>query len=64
MELNNSKRRRQEKIRQRCATMDEAIEHEIAKVEQALETCHVDEREQLRALLRRLQQVLAMEPEL
>ena len=60
---NNAKRRRHSNIRAKAAKLDEELQHQIAKVEQAIESSRGDEREQYRALLRRLQQVLAMQPE-
>ena len=62
--LNNSKRRRQQKILAKVKVIDEELQHQIAVVEKAIETATGKDREHYRALLRRLQQVLDIKPDL
>lgn len=59
-----AERRRRERLRKKGEAIDEELQHQIAVVEQAIETSEGAQREHYRALRRRLQQVLEMQPEL
>lgn len=60
--LNNRASRR--RIQKQQAKLDEQLREQIAKVEQAIETSTGAQREHYRALLRRLQQALELEPDI
>ena len=59
--MNRAERRR---IQRQAAKLDEDLDHQIARVEQAIEDHTGEQREHYRALLRRLQQVRKIEPDL
>ena len=63
-EHNHGKRRRQDKLLAKGAAIDEELDHQMAVVEQAIETSVGQQREHYRALLRRLRQVRDMQPDI
>ena len=61
---NNSKRRRQETTLLQGQAIDEEIKRHIAIIEQAIEQSTGAQREHYRALLRRLQRALKLQPDI
>ena len=51
-------------IQKQAAKLDEDLDHQIALVEQAIEDHTGEQREHYRALLRRLQQVRKLQPDI